>query len=1514
MVFGSFASPLRAADPDVVSPLASYVYLDTLADPPSQPNVVSPLVSYLYYDSLATPPDQPNVASPLVSYLYLDSLATGPDQPNVVSPLASYLYCDWPGDENLNFETSPAVSYFYPYSPVSTSPRARPETLNISPASGALVQFYGYKSTPSSGCFDIASYLWDFGDGTISTLMNPTHAFFPTSSRAYGVTLRVTDTLGYSDQQTLSIYVSGQSLGVAATTSFSKDPVNLATGNYVYEHVDLRMPGKGFPFEFRRFYNSKFSDQSGLPLGYGWTHSFNIRLSTTASNATVTFGDGSSEMHVLDGGQYVAERGIYNKLLDNADTTYTLTTKEQVHYIFDSQGRLLSVVDKNTNTLSLAYEGNLLTNITDTAGRNIAFENNANGLITQITDPIGRTNRFEYDAQTNLVAVINAKNGANRYAYDSDHQMTAAFDPRGTLYMQNVYDELQRVVSYQTDAYTNGTSFAYDSINRETFVTNALGYVSIYGHDERLLVTSIVDEAGNQQFFGYDTNRNRVLVQDKNGNLTQYGYDERGNVTNKIDALNQTTLIEYDALNNPLRRVDALTHETAFGYDANGNLTTTTNALGDVTRISYTNGLPMVLTDPLGNSTTNSYDAEGNLVAVTDANGFTSRFDFDGVGRRIRQIDALNRTNLFAWDNSDNLLYSVDALGFTNAFTYDSNNNRTSSLDPRNALTTTIYDLKDRVVCVINALGNAITNEYDALDRKIRTADARGNVTWLAYDAIGNLVAVTNALGQVTRYVYDANGNQTSVINPLGRATTNVFDTLNRLIATVDPLGHTNRVVYDALGRKVQTVDALSRTNQFAYDAAGRLIQVTDAKGGITAFSYDAAGNRLVTTDPNGHSTTNTFDALNRLVQVREPGGGVYEFKYDGAGNRTSQTDPNGQTILYSYDASNRRTSNTYPTGAPVTFAYDANGNLVQMTDSLGVSTYQYDALNRLTSVTDAFGKTVEYAYDAAGNRVSIKYPGNKSIAYGYDALNRMASVTDWQNATTAYAYDAAGNLIQTLNPNATQAAYAYDAANRLIGLTNTAPYASIISSYNYTLDAVGNHLQVNQTEPLDPVPVAGNFPYIYDADNRMISAGGLPHAYDANGNTVLIGATNQLVYEYENRLTQTVFGHTNMYQYDGMGNRRLVVRDGVTNGFVLDVSRPLSQILATTDASGSVTAYYVYGLGLISKIEPGGATRYYHYDSRGSTVAITDSTGAMLNSYAYDPFGQVTTATQNTENMFRYLGRYGVVDESNGLSYIRARYYSAARGRFLTEDPLTGSDGDGQSLNRYVYALNNPVRLVDISGLSAQEVSGAKPAFATSDSSLFHNFLVSPTTSGLAGTTPQIQTGGAGFGDRIISMGDVLSTVGTSDSALKYLQASQFQRHLLNGTGTTDFGGLAGVSTVIGMAGYTVEATGGLNNIVAGWANAKSNIKWLFNGATTDDVLNFALSASTQITAVTINTIASPVLSAINAVTGQKISVTGTEVQNAVQGYVNTVDAAMQGYSNGINAAGNWLYQETGF
>jgi RHS repeat-associated protein len=73
-------------------------------------------------------------------------------------------------------------------------------------------------------------------------------------------------------------------------------------------------------------------------------------------------------------------------------------------------------------------------------------------------------------------------------------------------------------------------------------------------------------------------------------------------------------------------------------------------------------------------------------------------------------------------------------------------------------------------------------------------------------------------------------------------------------------------------------------------------------------------------------------------------------------------------------------------------------------------------------------------------------------------------------------------------------------------------------------------------------------------------------------------------------------------------------------------------------------------------------------------------------------------------------------MDEGGGLNYVRARYYVPKLGRFTSKDPLRSSSFDPQTLNRYAYALNNPLRYVDVSGLSAQEGSGAFVNLSSSD------------------------------------------------------------------------------------------------------------------------------------------------------------------------------------------------------
>jgi RHS repeat-associated protein len=94
-----------------------------------------------------------------------------------------------------------------------------------------------------------------------------------------------------------------------------------------------------------------------------------------------------------------------------------------------------------------------------------------------------------------------------------------------------------------------------------------------------------------------------------------------------------------------------------------------------------------------------------------------------------------------------------------------------------------------------------------------------------------------------------------------------------------------------------------------------------------------------------------------------------------------------------------------------------------------------------------------------------------------------------------------------------------------------------------------------------------------------------------------------------------------------------------------------------------------------------------------GSAVAVADSTGTIQTSYTYDPFGSTSFSGVAGINPFQFTGRE---NEGNGLYYYRARYYSSALGRFISEDPdgLLGGD-----TNFYSYVLDSPTNFRDPSG-----------------------------------------------------------------------------------------------------------------------------------------------------------------------------------------------------------------------
>ncbi len=312
-----------------------------------------------------------------------------------------------------------------------------------------------------------------------------------------------------------------------------------------------------------------------------------------------------------------------------------------------------------------------------------------------------------------------------------------------------------------------------------------------------------------------------------------------------------------------------------------------------------------------------------------------------------------------------------------------------------------------------------------------------------------------------------------------------------------------------------------------------------------------------------------------------------------------------------------------------------------------------------------------------------------------------MTSVTDWLNNVTTYDYDYADNLVLTQYPDGSAAVYSYDADNRLDSVTDYKPDGTVIGSYEYTFDPLGNRKTVSQSQQLTVVPKPQNVTYTYDSENRLQTAGNKSFSHDNNGNltqeTIGSSAIN-FAWDFSNMLTGITTGGTSYsYRYDGLLNRVATVANSTEKRYVVD----RGTVFAETDASGSITAYYVYGLGLVSRITPDGHAYFYHYDGIGSAIAITDSTGAIVNKYAYDEFGNVLKSEETITNPFKYVGRFGVMDDGNGLYNMRARYYDPRTGRFISKDPIGLLGG----MNPYSYNENNPVNFIDPFGLYSTRV-----------------------------------------------------------------------------------------------------------------------------------------------------------------------------------------------------------------
>ena len=213
---------------------------------------------------------------------------------------------------------------------------------------------------------------------------------------------------------------------------------------------------------------------------------------------------------------------------------------------------------------------------------------------------------------------------------------------------------------------------------------------------------------------------------------------------------------------------------------------------------------------------------------------------------------------------------------------------------------------------------------------------------------------------------------------------------------------------------------------------------------------------------------------------------------------------------------------------------------------------------------------------------------------------------------------------------------------------------------------------------------------------------------YDQKGNLKAGPGSLIVNYDYENRPAAIERdGIVSAYSYNGLGDRVLRCVGDECSREIPDYGNGLKNTLMEITGEGVVQRYYLWGAGLIGHVdvEPGSGKEtvtYYHDDEMGSTLALTDEEGKVTDTYAYTPYGEVSTHEGATEISYLYNGGLGVRHEGDGIYHMKARYYSAKLKRFLSRDPF-GLEGGH---NLYAFANDNPISFADPFGLCPESYS----------------------------------------------------------------------------------------------------------------------------------------------------------------------------------------------------------------
>ncbi|GAA2834097.1 hypothetical protein GCM10010441_68290 [Kitasatospora paracochleata] len=870
---------------------------------------------------------------------------------------------------------------------------------------------------------------------------------------------------------------------------------------------------------------------------------------------------------------------------------------------------------------------------------------------------------FSYDGNGNLSQVMNSSGVPLEFTYDHLARITTWTDRNRHRY-RYLYDRAGRCVQTRGDGGFLDNVFSYDTDNRTTTVTNALGQRTVYQLNELGQTVAETDPLGHVTRSLWDPYDRLLERTDQLGRTTTLSWDEDGNLSRISRPDGSFSQAVYNDLHQPLEVTTADGAVEQFTYDDRGNLLTATDPAGALTRyVRDEHGNADTVTDALGATTRFTYNPAGLTTTITGPLGGTSTCAYDAFGLPARITDPLGTTTLLGWTIEGRPAWRTDAAGNTERWAYDGEGNCVRHTDPGGGTSTFEYTYFDLLAARTDPDGAHYRFDYDPELKLTRITNPHG-LTWTyEHDVAGRLVSERDFNGRTVTYSLDAAGHPTELTNGAGQ----------RTAFTRDPLGRT--VARHADGA----------TTTFRYDAGGHLLEAANADATVT-FTYDAAG-RVLTETCNGASVHRAYDPLGRTTVRQTPSGAESRWTYDAAGRPRQLHTGSGHTLAFAHDLAGRETSRQFGAAA-LTHTFDDGGRLTgqQLTAAPGTRAASWsrawaysptgyvtatsgpsgevhhqdlDPAGRVTAVTGA-NWTERYTYDEAGNLTGADWP----TAGGNDGTEADAAVgerthTGMQLTTagrTTYEYDQQGRLVRQrrrlLSGGHREWRYTWDTADRLTHLTT--PDGSL---WQYLYDPFGRRI-AKQRLATDRHTVLEETRFVWDGTNLA---------------------------EQTRTDPDTGTAHTSTWDWEPDGERPLAQRDRTHH---------------LRDATQDEIDERFYAI--VS-------------DLVGAPTELVDEHGTVawhLRTTLWGAPGKPAPAPRGPDCPLRFPGQQA--DAESGLHYNLFRYYDPLTARYLSPDPL----GLRPALNPQTY-VHNPQTWADPFGLApcpthlgkmASEIAGLLP------------------------------------------------------------------------------------------------------------------------------------------------------------------------------------------------------------